>query len=268
MFEKEREVITMTFETKLQNAKQSFENEKDFFAKELEVKDCIIASLNQTIDKLKQEIKVIKQILKSPHLYSKFNYYVSKKIDFEYLKNGIERNRSAEANKGTYSMFDNLDINDFTNSSTSLNAKDKPKNPEKGQNINIMTNKAIQRYTDERKYTSDTTDTDLRYNSRAFQFDQSITKTDSTSHFRSFLHSNNVKYREQKILNLMKVRSLSKGRKTDERFFTRSINKRVKRKKLKLPDSRISTMNPMNTNRQINTPYAAASIPLNITDDI
>lgn len=114
----------------------------------IEIKNQIITNLNKTIEKLKDEVKVIKQILKSPHLYSKFNQYVNKKLDYETLKNGVDRNRSVEPKKTNYSMFDSLDVNEWADITT-VPIK-KLDSGSKNNQSEVLTNKIIRKRVKER----------------------------------------------------------------------------------------------------------------------
>mmetsp|Transcript_17037 Transcript_17037/g.19644 ORF Transcript_17037/g.19644 Transcript_17037/m.19644 type:complete len:89 (+) Transcript_17037:1031-1297(+) len=72
----------------------------------------IITKLNSVISKMTEEIKVMKAVLKSPHLYSKLNEYTTRQMNFEKLKQGIDRHRSGE-HQDNYKMFEKIDIDDF-----------------------------------------------------------------------------------------------------------------------------------------------------------
>lgn len=125
-FSKEREVLERKHQQEIQNMIQKWENDLEYHRKEIKIKDLIHKKLNETINKLKDEIKVIKTVLKSPHLYSKLNEYALRKLDFDKIKEGIERSGS-EQKKGQYKLFEKLNMSDFTD--TPLRAK--PQKPRK-----------------------------------------------------------------------------------------------------------------------------------------
>ena len=123
IFEKERAVINQKHESEISNIKLQWKDDQEMYNKEIKLKDLIIESLNKSIQKMTEEIKVIKSVLKSPHLYSKLNEYATKQMSFDKLKQGVEQNKSVE-NKDRYKMFDKLDFDTYT-SATIQSIQDK-----------------------------------------------------------------------------------------------------------------------------------------------
>ena len=123
IFDKERKVIIAKHDQEIASLKQQWKDDQEMYNKEIKLKDLIIESLNKTIQKMTEEIKVIKSVLKSPHLYSKLNEYATRQLSFEKLREGIDQNKSVD-NKDNYKMFDKLDIEDYTSTTIqSINEK-------------------------------------------------------------------------------------------------------------------------------------------------